>query len=166
MDSLPGRAAVSIVDKGSQDDAVKGVVRFTSPTDGVKQLVVDGVIDGLDPSKQFNIQIHECGDTSRGCESLGDMYGARRLGIVESSEQGRISFRFCDDQFTISDLIGRSVVVTSAETASHRLACGIIARAAGINENFKRICACDGISLWDERNVPSAGGARKDYAKK
>lgn len=47
-----------------------------------------------------------------------------------------------------------------------RIACGIIARAAGINENFKRICACDGITLWDERNVPSAGGARKEYAKK
>lgn len=47
-----------------------------------------------------------------------------------------------------------------------RLACGIIARAAGINENFKKICACDGITLWDERNVPVAGGARATFAQK
>jgi hypothetical protein len=31
-----------------------------------------------------------------------------------------------------------------------RLACGIIARAAGVFENSKRFCACDGRSIWDD----------------
>lgn len=41
-----------------------------------------------------------------------------------------------------------------------RIACGIIARSAGILQNFKRICACDGVTLWDERNKPLAGKER------
>jgi len=42
-----------------------------------------------------------------------------------------------------------------------RLACGIIARSAGVFENPKTICACDGVSLWDERDKPVAGPGRR-----
>ena len=28
-------------------------------------------------------------------------------------------------------------------------------------ENAKRICSCDGVSLWDERNKPLAGEGPK-----
>lgn len=42
-----------------------------------------------------------------------------------------------------------------------RLACGIIARSAGMFENSKRICACDGVTLWDERDKPLAGPSRR-----
>ena len=41
------------------------------------------------------------------------------------------------------------------------LSCGIIARSAGIFENAKRICACDGVTLWDERNKPLVGPERQ-----
>lgn len=44
-----------------------------------------------------------------------------------------------------------------------RLACGIIARSAGIFQNFKRICACDGVTIWDEREKPLAGGSRGNF---
>ena len=40
------------------------------------------------------------------------------------------------------------------------MACGIIARSSGVFENSKRICACDGVTMWDERDVPIAGGMR------
>lgn len=43
-----------------------------------------------------------------------------------------------------------------------RIACGIIARSAGIMQNFKKFCACDGVTLWDERLKPLAGGNRSD----
>ena len=33
-----------------------------------------------------------------------------------------------------------------------RLACGIIARSSVLFQNTKRICACDGLTLWDERD--------------
>lgn len=42
----------------------------------------------------------------------------------------------------------------------YRIACGIIARSAGIMENFKKLCACDGVTLWDERYKPIAGADR------
>ena len=42
------------------------------------------------------------------------------------------------------------------------LSCGIIARSAGIFENAKRICACDGVTLWDERNKPLVGPGRQN----
>lgn len=38
-----------------------------------------------------------------------------------------------------------------------RVACAIIARSSGLFQNPKRFCACDGISIWEERNVPDAG---------
>lgn len=41
-----------------------------------------------------------------------------------------------------------------------RLACGIIARSAGLFQNPKQICACDGITLWEERDRPIAGKGR------
>ena len=41
------------------------------------------------------------------------------------------------------------------------VACGVIARSAGIGENYKKICACDGVTLWDERNKPLAGQGRR-----
>lgn len=42
-----------------------------------------------------------------------------------------------------------------------RLACGIIARSAGLFQNPKVICACDGVSLWEERDRPLAGPGRR-----
>lgn len=110
-----GSAAVSIV--GSQ--SVQGVIRFTSPDPETKKLVMDGVIDGLDPEKEFQIGVHECGDLSEGCASVGDIYG-RRMASTKADSNGRLSFRCIDDQFAISDLIGRSVVVASTSEEEKR----------------------------------------------
>lgn len=74
------------------------------------------------------------------------------------------------------DIIGRSIVITESEDdlgtgateiskvdgdSGERLACGIIARSAGLFENTKKICACDGLTLWDEKNKPLAGSSRQ-----
>ena len=32
-----------------------------------------------------------------------------------------------------------------------RVACGIIARSAGILQNVKKICLCSGKTLWEEK---------------
>ena len=42
------------------------------------------------------------------------------------------------------------------------LACGVIARAAALGENKKKICACDGVTIWDERNKPLTGDGRRN----
>lgn len=141
------------------------------------------------------IHIHECGDLSKGCASLGNHYNPRNtrhgspenginerhagdLGNIIANDEGRAKFRFIDKVLTVSEIIGRSVVVTeraddfgdgSSETSlidgntGERLACGIIARSAGILQNFKKICACDGVTIWDERDKPVAGGNRSNH---
>lgn len=53
---------------------VKGVVRFVQ--DGTDSCVVDGTVDGLF-EKQYKIDVHEMGDISDGCNSVGDIYDPR-----------------------------------------------------------------------------------------
>lgn len=174
---------------------ITGVIRFSTVPDDKRSsgCVVDGVIDGLEPGLH-GLHIHECGDISNGCASLGPHYNPRNarhgspdngidqrhagdLGNIEADTGGRAKFRFVDQVVGVGEIIGRSVVVTenaddfgcgTAENSlvdgnsGRRLACGIIARSAGIFQNFKKICACDGVTLWDERDKPLAGGNRSN----
>ncbi|KAH8402338.1 hypothetical protein KR009_011431, partial [Drosophila setifemur] len=194
LSGFGGQSAVALINTtGSVVDKtpVQGVVRFTTITAKEPGVVVDGVVDGLEPGLH-GFHIHESGDTSAGCESVGDHYNPRQsphgsptdassarhagdLGNIRADESGRATFRFVDPVLEVWDIIGRAVVITSSAddlgqggnaqslvdgNAGQRIACGIIARSAGILENFKRICACDGVTLWDERTVPSAGKER------
>lgn len=174
------QSAVAIIK--NTDKKINGIIRFsTSPSDNqASGCVVDGVIDGLEPGLH-GLHIHECGDISNGCASLGQHYNPRNtrhgspdnrieqrhagdLGNIKANSDGRATFRFIDHVVGVSEIIGRSVVVTEngddfgtgSSDASlidgnsgERLACGIIARSAGIFQNFKKICACDGVTIWD-----------------
>lgn len=178
----------------NNDDQIKGVIRFSAANENASPgCVVDGVIDGLTPGLH-GIHVHECGDISRGCESVGKHYNPRNtrhgspangiderhagdLGNIEADASGRAQFRFTDKVITVPEIIGRSIVVTEHAddyglghtndslidgNSGKRLACGIIARSAGIFQNFKKICACDGVTIWDERDKPMAGGERSN----
>ncbi|CAL8377934.1 copper chaperone for superoxide dismutase isoform X1 [Gadus morhua] len=98
------------------------------------------------------------------------------LGNVVVGPDGRASFRLDDRQIKVWDVIGRSLVVDAGEddlgcgghalsretgNSGERLACGIIARSAGLFQNAKQICACDGVTLWEERDRPIAGKGRR-----
>ncbi|XP_064600865.1 copper chaperone for superoxide dismutase-like isoform X2 [Liolophura sinensis] len=92
------------------------------------------------------------------------------IGDIEARENGRAVFRVEKSDFHVWDVIGRSTVVHEGslkyvkendQEDKKRLACGIIARSAGLFENSKKICACDGLTVWDERDVPAAGGSRQ-----
>ncbi|KAG0428718.1 hypothetical protein HPB47_024309 [Ixodes persulcatus] len=152
-------AAVSEI---SGPSGVVGVVRFSDAPE--RGCIIDGTIDGLDATVRHRLQIHELGDLSNGCDSnkrdcsyFGQVYGA--LGEISVDSSGRSVFRKTDDTVRVPDIIGRSLVVcaqlTESDTKCLRLACGIIARASGIFQNPKRICACSGATVWDEAN--SAG---------
>ncbi|KAJ8925541.1 hypothetical protein NQ315_009381 [Exocentrus adspersus] len=154
-------AAVCILEAGIQ--GVKGVVRFIQPLPEV--CVVDGTIDGLKPG-HHQISIHEYGDISKEYENVGDVYNPSStkngriygdVGTVMVSNNGRIDFRLEDEVIKISDIIGRSLVVTDkTEKPSKRIAAGIIARSAGLFQNPKTICACDGVTIWDETSKPKS----------
>lgn len=149
------KAAVAVLEAGNQN--VQGVVRMIQTTPDV--CVFDGTVDGLKPDK-YKISIHECGDISNGCNSVGNVYDTGHLredgskvglvGAVGADANGRAAFRIEDKAIRISDIIGRSLVIE--EFGGKRVGCGIVARSAGLFENPKTICACDGVSIWDENN--------------
>ncbi|CAF2108899.1 unnamed protein product [Rotaria magnacalcarata] len=139
---------------------VHGLVRFIQTDD--EQCIIEGTVDGLLPNTSARINIHEYGDLSDGCESCGDYYNSSSstfqkssseptgiLGHVVTDETGTADFRLLNRYIRVPDIIGRSFVVQNSD--SQRLACGIIARSAGIFENTKRLCTCSGATIWQER---------------
>ncbi|CAH2064689.1 unnamed protein product, partial [Iphiclides podalirius] len=182
------QSAVSMVSSQSCcKGGVMGVIRFQQSPEG--PLVADGCIDGLTPGLH-GLHVHEAGDLSQGCKSIGGHYNpsgsrpfpeerrhAGDLGNVVADESGRATFRIVDEVLKVWDIIGRSVAVTGGcddlgkgSVAASKVncdsgppvACGIIARSAGVFQNPKRICACDGVVVWDERDRPLAGRGRRE----
>lgn len=185
-------AAVAMLggNTGYSFGSAKGVVRMVQVDN--ESCVIDGTIDGLSPGLH-GLHVHECGDLSKGCDSIGEHFSlvdtkhggpsddennrhTGDLGNIIANEDGRATFRVVDKVLKVSDVIGRSLVVTDrpddlgkggnpesliSGNAGRGISCGIISRSAGIFENNKTICACDGISIWDERDRPVAGYGRQ-----
>ncbi|XP_061525013.1 copper chaperone for superoxide dismutase-like isoform X1 [Phycodurus eques] len=101
---------------------------------------------------------------------------------VRARTHARVQFRSLSTMVSVTppqvrDVIGRSLVVDAGAddlgrgghplseltgNSGARLACGIIARSAGLFQNPKRVCACDGLTLWEERERPIAGKGRSN----
>lgn len=185
-------AAVAMLggNTGYSFGSAKGVIRMIQVND--ETCVIDGTIDGLSPGPH-GLHVHECGDISKGCDSVGQHFNlldtkhggpsdgvnnrhTGDLGNIIAGEDGRATFRLVDKVLKVWDIIGRSIVVTNAPddlgkgdnpgslingNAGKGVSCGIISRSAGILENSKSICACDGVTIWDERDRPVAGYGRQ-----
>ncbi|KAL4658681.1 copper chaperone for superoxide dismutase isoform X1 [Arapaima gigas] len=179
-------AAVAILDGAH---SIKGVIRFLQISP--EHCLIDGTVDGLEPGLH-GLHVHELGDLTLGCLSCGEhfnpfkkQHGAPEdlerhvgdLGNILAGPDGRASFRLEDSQLKVWDIIGRSLVVSSGEddlgkgghplsketgNSGERLACGIIARSAGLFKNPKQICACDGVTLWEERARTVSGLKQKE----
>ncbi|XP_028405838.1 copper chaperone for superoxide dismutase-like [Dendronephthya gigantea] len=170
-------AAVAIM---SGENNIQGVIRFVQVDN--KRCIIDGTIDELQPGAH-GLHIHELGDISNGCESLGDHYNPNNcehggmfdeekhigdLGNIIADKKKRAQFRLESYDVKVWDVIGRSIVVSEHEddlgrennpqskidgNSGLRLACGIIARSAGLFQNTKKFCACTGMTLWEERDL-------------
>ncbi|XP_061619430.1 copper chaperone for superoxide dismutase-like isoform X2 [Phyllopteryx taeniolatus] len=181
-----GAAVAMLAGKWGQ---VQGVVRFLQLS--AERCLIDGTVDGLEPGAH-GLHVHALGDLTEDCLSCGEHYNpfGRRHGGPQDSERhvgdlgnivagpdGRASFRLEDSQLKVRDVIGRSLVVDAGAddlgrgghplseltgNSGARLACGIIARSAGLFQNPKRVCACDGLTLWEERERPIAGKGRSN----
>ncbi|XP_065063048.1 copper chaperone for superoxide dismutase-like [Rhopilema esculentum] len=157
-------------------DQINGIVRLVQTTE--YSCVIDGTIDGL-PKGKHGLHINTLGDLSKGCQSTGNHFNPTNthhgnrtdsvrhvgdLGNIESDHNGRSVFRFQDEKVKVWDIIGRSLVVDAEEDRFHEdtnssngIACGIIARSAGLFENVKRVCQCSGKTLWEERQEAKQG---------
>ncbi|KAI5636794.1 copper/zinc superoxide dismutase (SODC) domain-containing protein [Phthorimaea operculella] len=175
---------------------VMGVVRFQQAENGPLLVdgTIDGLTPGQhgihvhasgDLSKgclSLGEHYNPHGAPHGGPEDPKDSRHAGDLGNICADETGRATFRLIDNCLQVSDIIGRSVAITERPDDLGRgssptskidgdsgspVACGIIARSAGIFQNPKRICACDGIVVWDEKDRPLAGkGRRKPCCQK
>ncbi|KAK7504189.1 hypothetical protein BaRGS_00004493 [Batillaria attramentaria] len=134
-------AAVAAMNIGSQE--IKGVVRMIQASDD--KCVFEGTVDGLPPGRHAKGMLEE----------------------LQVGQNGRATFRFDNMDLKVPELIGRSVIIHKGTQPSldTRLVCGIIARSAGLFQNTKRLCACDGVTIWEERNRPIAGVERSKPAQ-
>ncbi|XP_057309368.1 copper chaperone for superoxide dismutase-like isoform X2 [Hydractinia symbiolongicarpus] len=163
-------AAISIL---KQNERIFGLVRFVQIDNNT--CVIDGSFNGLIPNSKHALHVHELGDLSEGCESTGDDYNPTNtshgdrmdnnrhtgdLGNINVDANGSSVFRYEDNIIKVWDIIGRSMVIHEGEddlssenhgNAGKGMACGIIARSAGMFENTKKVCACTGKTLWEER---------------
>lgn len=82
------------------------------------------------------------------CQPLGD------LGTLEADKNGEAFYTGKKEKLKVADLIGRAVVVynTADNKSGPRLTAAVIARSAGVGENYKKLCSCDGTVIWEATN--------------
>lgn len=72
------------------------------------------------------------------------------LGTLEVEENGEVHVSSYKDTLKVVDLIGRAIVVYGTEDRSDTGIVGaVIARSAGVGENYKKLCTCDGVTIWE-----------------
>lgn len=86
-------------------------------------------------------------------QPLGD------LGTLEADEKGDAFFSGVREKLRIADLIGRSLVIYGSEDKSDPgVTAAVIARSAGVGENYKKLCTCDGTTIWESSDKDFAIG--------
>ncbi|XP_027079574.1 copper chaperone for superoxide dismutase, chloroplastic [Coffea arabica] len=163
-----GRKA-RLIGQGSPDDylvsaavsefkgpLVFGIVRFAQVN--MELARIEANFNGLSPGKH-GWSINEFGDLTGGAASTGKVYNPANsadkeplgdLGTLEFDEKGDAFFSGGKQNLRVLDLIGRSVVVYETEDKSDPgLVAAVIARSAGVGENYKKLCTCDGTTIWE-----------------
>ncbi|KAL0133544.1 hypothetical protein PUN28_000935 [Cardiocondyla obscurior] len=179
-----GLSAVALIGGNSGynfGNQIFGIIRLAETPEGC---IIEGTIDNLPPG-EHGLHIHEYGDISRGCYSLGGHYNPRDsphggpeddlskrhvgdLGNIQVESTRRSTFWKLDKYLDLAEIIGRSIVITKDPddlgrgnnpeskidgNSGEGLTAGLIAKASGLNQNTKKICACNGVTLWDERQL-------------
>lgn len=109
--------------------------------------------------------INEYGDLTRGAASTGNIYNSWSLpgcklskpvgdlGVLEVDASGKAEFSGSVPMLKVSDLPGRALVIYETEDKSKPgIAAAVIARSAGVGENYKKLCTCDGTIIWESTN--------------
>ncbi|KAH1132953.1 hypothetical protein AAZX31_05G053100 [Glycine max] len=126
-----------------------GVVRLAQVN--MELARIEANFSGLSPGKH-GWSINEFGDLTRGAASTGKMFNPPLgdLGTLEANEKGEAFYSGVKEKLRVADLIGRSVVVYATEDKSeHGITAAVIARSAGVGENYKKLCTCDGTTIWE-----------------
>lgn len=148
---------------------VTGVVRFVAVNEDT--CVVEGALEGLVPGATYAVTVRTYGDTTEGVATTGGIYDASDadgcadvadidvaapaagdLGEVTADADGRatVPARVVDSRVKVWDVIGRSLAVCRTDAAGGGAgAAAVLARSAGVGENLKRVCHCDGTVIFE-----------------
>ncbi|KAJ7538501.1 hypothetical protein O6H91_11G051200 [Diphasiastrum complanatum] len=142
--------------KGPQ---VHGVVRFAQ--DSMENVRVEASISGLSPGLH-GWSVNEYGDLTRGAASTGPIFHPKGviaaeplgdLGNLEVDGTGSVDSVGMKGLLKVGDLIGRALVIYETQNKEkHGIAAAVIARSAGVGENHKKLCTCDGTIIWEATN--------------
>ncbi|XP_042389898.1 copper chaperone for superoxide dismutase, chloroplastic-like isoform X1 [Zingiber officinale] len=135
---------------------IYGVVRLAQVS--MELAKIDASFSGLSPGKHA-WTINEFGDLTEEAASTGKVFNPPYnisemplgdLGTLEGLDTGISHFSGFKERIRVSDLIGRSIVVYATEDKSvPGIAAAVIARSAGVGENYKKLCTCDGVTIWE-----------------
>lgn len=132
-----------------------GVVRFAQVS--MELAKIEAIFSGLSPGKH-GWSINEFGDLTRGAASTGKIFNPNDqekeplgdLRTLDVDKNGEAFFSGAKEYMRVADLIGRSVVVYETKDKSDvGLTAAVIARSAGVGENHKKVCLCDGTTIWE-----------------
>ena len=155
---------------------VAGVVRFVAVNEST--CLVEGAVQGLVPHGKYAVTVRTYGDTTRGVASTGGVYDCENenenedenevedvtgatpagdLGTVTADANGKatIPSRVVDSRLKVWDVIGRSLAIVGVsgdddeEMIQKTGAAAVLARSAGVGENLKRVCHCDGTVIFE-----------------
>ncbi|XP_039030587.1 copper chaperone for superoxide dismutase, chloroplastic/cytosolic-like isoform X2 [Hibiscus syriacus] len=153
---VPEEFLVSAAVSEFKGPKIFGVVRLAQVS--MELARIEANFSGLSPGKH-GWSINEFGDLTRGATSTGKVFSPPiggtaeepigDLGTLDVDENGKVFHTCVKQQLIVGDLIGRSVAVYETEDRSDPgLAAAVIAQSAGVGENYKKICACDG-TIWE-----------------
>ncbi|KAE9614177.1 hypothetical protein Lal_00016832 [Lupinus albus] len=134
-----------------------GVVRLAQVN--MELARIEANFSGLSPGKHA-WSINEFGDLTRGASSTGKVFSPTNekdakepvgdLGTLDANEKGEAFYTGVKEKLRVADLIGRAAVVYATEDRSEPgIAAAVIARSAGVGENYKKLCTCDGTTIWE-----------------
>ncbi|GFZ01235.1 copper chaperone for SOD1 [Actinidia rufa] len=137
-----------------------GVVRLAQVN--MELARIEATFSGLSPGKH-GWSINEFGDLTKGASSTGKVFNPSNhvteneplgdLGTLNVDEKGEAFFSGVKEKLRIADLIGRSIALYGSEDRSDPgLTAAVIARSAGVGENYKKLCTCDGTTIWEATN--------------
>lgn len=114
-------------------------------------------LSGLPPGRPFCVAVHAAGDLRQGAASTGPPWphAAAALlasGVADAAGAGRAATS--EAPLRAWELAGRAAVVHLGAVPDDgaggaRLAAAVLARAAAVGGNAKRVCACDGTVIWN-----------------
>ncbi|KAL1548184.1 copper chaperone for superoxide dismutase, chloroplastic/cytosolic-like [Salvia divinorum] len=152
---LPDEFLVSAAVAEFKGPSIYGVVRLAQVN--MELARIEANFSGFPPGRH-GWSINQFGDLTKGATSTGKIFNPLKddkeplgnLGILEVDEKGEVFYSGVKEKLRVADIIGRSIAVYGSEDKSDEgIAAAVIARSAGVGENYKKLCACDGTTIWE-----------------